>query len=305
MMPPSLHKQPSVRWDLHLDADGAPAYNMAKDEYCLERTLQTGRPSLRLYGWDRLALSLGRAQNMERELDLAACTANGVELVRRITGGRAVLHGSDLTYAVTAPTALPAFSGGILSIYREISRALVAFLRSLGCEPQVKAYTARERARLSSPICFVTPSAFEILADGRKLIGSAQRRLPRAFLQHGSIPLAPQAELLARLVRGAAAEALRGQMTDLETLGVIGAVSISEVRQRLVQAFSDELGAAFQPAQWGDDDAVRVLRGMGDYPPPQAQRAAPEGPAGRPPSPRLRLGEGAPPGAGRRGATAQ
>ncbi|NIR96673.1 MAG: hypothetical protein GWO39_00800, partial [Gammaproteobacteria bacterium] len=96
-------------------------------------------------------------------------------------------------------------------------------LRELGCEPEVKAYTGRQRVALADPICFATPSAFEILVGGRKLLGSAQRLLPKAFLQHGSLPLAPQWALLARLFRHADARALRDQMTDLQTVGVLPA----------------------------------------------------------------------------------
>lgn len=256
-------------WELHLDGPRPASYNMAKDAWCLERTRTTGQPVLRLYAWERLALSVGRAQHIGRDIDLAACRAEGVPLVRRITGGRAVLHGRDLTYAVAAPTALPHFGGGILPIYRALSGVFVRFLRGLGCEPEVKAYAGRERAALASPICFETPSAFEILVQGRKLVGSAQRLLPTAFLQHGSLPLAPQAALLARLFRGATEPALRTTMTDLESLGLASPedpASLDAVRGRLVDAFAGELGVRFVPARWSEADEAAVQARLPDFP---------------------------------------
>jgi lipoyl(octanoyl) transferase len=269
----------AMEWDLHSDAPRTAAHNMAKDAWCLERSRRTGRPALRLYAWERLTLSVGRSQRIGREIDVAACRAAGVPLVRRITGGRAVLHGSDLTYAVTAPTALPGFGGGIMAIYRSLSRVFVRFLSDLGCAPEVKAYTGRERLELASPICFSTPSAFEILVGGRKLVGSAQRLLADAFLQHGSLPLAPQWELLSRLFRGADAAALREQMTDLESLGVLPAHGEPELRERLAAAFAAELGVRLVPAAWdeADEAGVRGLEaayGPADAEPPVALTGA-------------------------------
>ncbi|HKI98274.1 MAG TPA: lipoate--protein ligase family protein [bacterium] len=258
-----------MEWELHQDPPRSAAYNMAKDEVCLERAHHTGRPALRLYGWEHLTLSIGRAQQVAREIDLAACRAAAVPLVRRITGGRAVLHGSDLTYAVTAPTSLPGFEGGIMPIYRALSQVFVRFLRELDCRPEVKTYTGRERIELASAICFSTPSAFEILVEGRKLIGSAQRRLPTAFLQHGSLPLAPQWPLLARLFVDASEASLREQMTDLESLGVAAHWSAEALRERLVAAFAAELDVTFVPARWDAQDEAAVQALLPRYAPPE------------------------------------
>lgn len=248
-------------WELHLDPPGSAAWNMAKDEHCLQRARRNGLPALRLYGWERLVLSIGRSQIAEREIDLVACQTLGVPLVRRITGGRAVLHGNDLTYAVTAPTSLEGFGGGIMPVYRTLSRVFVRFLTELGCNPRAMTYTGRQRVEQASAICFATPSAFEILVEGRKLVGSAQRLHPTALLQHGSLPLAPQWSLLAKLFKGASEADLRAQMTDLKSLGVADRHGLQELRQRLVAAFRDELGVHFLPARWDaeDDAAVRAL----------------------------------------------
>ena len=269
-------------WDLYLDDDLSGPLNMARDEHLLQRAIATGRPSLRLYGWERLTLSLGRAQKLDRRMDLAACHALGLPMVRRSTGGRAVLHGQDLTYAVAAPLAassgvsapgagdrsgpsgLP-FGGGVLSTYRAISDVLVAFFRGLGHEPRVQAYAGRERVALASPNCFATPSAFEILIDGKKLVGSAQRRRAEGFLQHGSIPLLPQHVVLGRIYAQPSA-AIRAQMTDLESMGVLQRHNPTALRERLVQTFAQVLGASFTLAHWNHADAQALQAGLARFP---------------------------------------
>ncbi|MBI4084227.1 MAG: lipoate--protein ligase family protein [Candidatus Lambdaproteobacteria bacterium] len=249
------------RWLFYSDGAAAGPWNMARDEHCLARAAETGRPALRLYAWERPTLSLGRTQRAERDLRPGACRREGVALVRRMTGGRAVLHGTDLTYAVTAPTGPGPFGGGIMATYRTLAGVFVEFLHGLGLSPQVHAYTKRERAELASGICFATPSAFEMLVGGRKLVGSAQRLLPHAFLQHGSLPLAPQAELLARLFQGTTIEEARARQTDLETLGVWSSHSPAEIRGRLARSFEAVLGIELEAATWSPEDeaAVREL----------------------------------------------
>jgi lipoate-protein ligase A len=246
---------------------------MARDEFALQRARE-GKPSVRLYAWERLTLSVGRGQQVERQIDLDACRRLGIPVVRRITGGRAVLHGTDLTYAVAAPLTGPgagafgpAARQGIPGLYRELSRVFVRFFEQLGCAPQVQVYTGRQRAELASPVCFATPSAFEILLDGRKLVGSAQRLLPDAFLQHGSIPLAPQGDVLAQVFRDGAGEAMGGAMTDLTSAGVLPRISLAEVRERLLACFSAEFGVELVPTVWTAEEeaAVEALAaGYGD-----------------------------------------
>lgn len=257
----------SGAWELILDGDGAPATNMAKDAWLMERAGATGKPVLRLYGWNGFAVSLGRTQHPGRDVSLAACAAEGIPLVRRATGGRAVLHGSDLTYAVCAPADRPPFQGGILAVYREISRAFTALLIRLGLDPQVKAYTGRQRAGLASPICFSTPSAFEILVGGKKLVGSAQRLAGGSFLQHGSLPQAPQHRLLARLFRGASAEDVAAAMTDLETLGVMPPLSPAQLREAVVAAFAETFAVDFVPISWNESDEAEVEARLGKFAP--------------------------------------
>lgn len=168
------------------------ACNMALDEALLVGH-ETGAmpPTLRVYSWCQPTLSLGYAQNARQDVDLAACQAQGVAVVRRPTGGRAVLHDQEVTYSVVMPIVLAESPPTITEHYRRIGLALAAALQALGlpvrlARPQVRAAPGRA---LASPACFAALSRYELSAAGKKMVGSAQKRAQRALLQHGSIPL--------------------------------------------------------------------------------------------------------------------
>lgn len=280
-------------WRLYVDSPMGASHNMARDELLLLEAAETGLPAVRLYCWEHLVLSVGRAQKAGAEIDLAACEARGVPLVRRATGGRAVLHGNDLTYAVAAPTTLPRFRGGIMPVYREVSQVLQAFFAQLGLPTQVKAYSGRERAQQASANCFATPSAFEIIIEGRKLVGSAQRLLPGAFLQHGSIPLTPQRELLASLFHDTTPDDVAAQMTDLESLGIFPGLGLAALQQRLADAFASVLEVALQPTEWSAQQEERARSIAAGYPTWRATEAPPDA-ARSPASGALDAGQGPP-----------
>ncbi|MBA3339419.1 MAG: octanoyltransferase, partial [Geodermatophilaceae bacterium] len=156
---------------------------MGTDVALMRRAARTGETVLRVYGWSGPVLSLGRnqrARHAYREDELAR---QDIGVVRRPTGGRALLHHGEITYSVTSPC--PA-GVALASEYRRINNILIAALRELG----VKASVARPACRMPAPdlaLCFAEPAAGEIVAAGRKLVGSAQWRDGGALLQHGSI----------------------------------------------------------------------------------------------------------------------
>jgi lipoate-protein ligase A len=158
---------------------------MALDEALMERARCTGEAVLRVYGWSRPTLSLGRNQAARQRYDEARARALGVDIVRRPTGGRAVLHFHEVTYSVTAPVA---GLGPLGESYRWVNRLLVDGLRRLGVEACEAESSGRAPRPGVSP-CFEQPVAGEIVAGGRKLVGSAQYRERDALLQHGSILL--------------------------------------------------------------------------------------------------------------------
>ena len=177
------------------------AENMAIDEALLLTMAHTAQPQpvLRFYGWSPATLSLGYAQSYHKEVDEEACLAEGIEIVRRPTGGRAVLHQYELTYSVIAPEHDPHVSGTVIESYLKISQALLKGLKALGVPAEMIACGGLNGA--SSSACFDAPSWYELVVDGRKLVGSAQVRKEGMLLQHGSILLHFDADLLFRLLK--------------------------------------------------------------------------------------------------------
>jgi lipoate-protein ligase A len=186
-----------ARWRLLTTRPLPGAENMALDEALMERARATGECVLRVYAWSAPTLSLGRNQRARGEYDTGRAAELGVTFVRRPTGGRAVLHFREVTYSVTAPAAA---LGDLAAAYAAINTLLVAGLRVLGVEARVAQPTSR--ALRPGPLpCFEAPAAGEIVAGGRKLVGSAQWRDRGAILQHGSILVEDDQSLAAALLR--------------------------------------------------------------------------------------------------------
>jgi lipoate-protein ligase A len=148
---------------------------------------KTQPPTLRLYGWDSVSLSLGCFQDLSG-INLAYCRRRDITLVRRPTGGRAVLHDRELTYSFTSRTDRDPFSKGLLDSYRRIGIALHLALTKTGISSEARQERERGGALAGSPLCFQSSSLGEIMTDNRKLIGSAQKRWSDGLLQQGSIP---------------------------------------------------------------------------------------------------------------------
>ncbi|PYP72870.1 MAG: hypothetical protein DMD36_01150 [Gemmatimonadetes bacterium] len=191
----------ALTWHLLIEPDGRPgAENMAVDEALLDESDRTGGAFLRLYRFSPPCLSLGRNEPARARYDRAAITRLGITVVRRPTGGRAVWHEHEVTYAVAAPLAALG-EGSVRDSSVAIHRRLAAALRSLGV-----AATLAPRARapgLGAGACFAALVGGEVVVDGQKVIGSAQVRLGggRAFLQHGSILLGGSQDLLTAVSR--------------------------------------------------------------------------------------------------------
>ncbi|MBI5233341.1 MAG: lipoate--protein ligase family protein [Deltaproteobacteria bacterium] len=183
-------------WRLILDGPDLGSSNMAGDEAILataERGLSSGRiptPTLRFYEWDVPTISIGYPQEASPFLDAA------VPLVRRITGGGAVLHHMELTYSLVSHTAHPFFSNGSRKAYSSISGAIVSALKDLGIEADIVTTKLDAGQR---DVCFFFPSRYEVAVNGKKLVGSSQRRLKHAFLQHGFIVLDVDRGLIERV----------------------------------------------------------------------------------------------------------
>ena len=182
-------RHPPHHWRLIITPGRDGAANMALDQAILEQVgAGNSPPTLRLFAWNPPCLSLGQGQAAS-DVDLDRVRARGWTIVRRPTGGRAILHTDEITYSVALPADHPLVQGDIVTSYRRLSAALLAALERLGLQAQADRRAGRVPADTKGPVCFEVPSDYEITADGRKLIGSAQVRKFGGVLQHGSLPL--------------------------------------------------------------------------------------------------------------------
>ncbi len=235
----------------------------------LAASVQAGAaPALRFYYWEPPCLSFGRNQVAAGLYDAAAAAARGIDIVRRPTGGRAVLHDRELTYCVAVPVGL---LGSPRQTYAAINRALVAGLRRLGVAARVVEGVGSDAssgdfdpetlaqprppaaAALGTAPCFDTPAPGEVVVAGRKLVGSAQRREGRVLLQHGSLLLEGDQSAVLELLSAATdplERALRAQSPrPASLLEVLGHVPPRvELEGALVEGFQDVLGIALAPA---------------------------------------------------------
>src|SRR6266498_1079863 len=177
-------------WRLLITPPARGAWNMALDESILEHA-QAGHgeslPTLRLYAWDPACLSLGHAQPFA-DVDVSRLQERGWEVVRRLTGGRAILHTDEITYSVIAPNDEPRVAGTVLESYNRLAQALLLAVKELDLPVEMKEGKT-ENPSSPNPVCFEVSSTYEITANGKKLIGSAQARKKEGVLQHGSLPL--------------------------------------------------------------------------------------------------------------------
>ena len=188
---------------------------MAVDEALLASVRSGAPPVLRFYRWEPACLSLGRNQPARGRYDLGAIRARGLDVVRRPTGGRAVLHDRELTYSVVVRDGV---LGSPRAAYAQINRALAAGLRRVGVPAELQGRTGRRAPAPSLAPCFREPAEGEITAGGRKLIGSAQFREGKTILQHGSLLLEGDQALVHELLRDPSTEGVGDPPASLAVL---------------------------------------------------------------------------------------
>lgn len=176
------------KWRL-IDSTACSAfYNMALDE-AIAIHVKEGKasPTLRIYKWDRPSVSLGCFQK-NADVDMRYCSEAGIPIVRRPTGGRAILHNKELTYSFSIKTDNEFFSKGIFDSYKKISSAFYLALQKVGVEPEIKTERNTRHKVKGSPLCFQSTSYGELTIDSKKIVGSAQKRWSDGLLQQGSMP---------------------------------------------------------------------------------------------------------------------
>jgi len=235
-------------WDLIIAGELDGLTNMAIDSALLERVEASMAPMtvVRFYQWRRPTVSLGRSQKLDSAVDCSYCARHGIDIVQRPTGGRAVLHDDELTYAVVSNDAAH-FGDTIYGNYKRVSEALCDAFQRVGV-PAILAPDTRKAPQQpngADPPCFLSPSRYELTVQGRKIVGSAQRRLRRSFLQHGSMPIACDREKLARAARLSDAAALYQEMAGLREF-LAHRPSIAELTNALIRSFQDRFTIDFR-----------------------------------------------------------
>jgi len=307
-----------VRWRLLDSGPGGAALNMATDEALM---LSHGRgealPTLRFYAWRPAAVSTGRSQYLDREVDIDACRRLGIEWVRRPTGGRAVLHDKEVTYSIVISQAL--VPGSVIETYRHLSRGLLEGLKRLGVDAAVYEPPGRGGPLPASPAaalamrgaaagcadvpsdddaddegeaaadgganeggaagaalsgaCFDAPSWYELLAGGRKVVGSAQMRAGGVILQHGSILLRFDADRLLSVLATtprdpAARQELRSHL-ERRAAGLSGltgrTLTYDEVVAAMTWGFKRALGVDLDPQELTLREAGEAARLLAKY----------------------------------------
>jgi lipoate-protein ligase A len=211
-------------------------YNMGLDEAVLEAvSRRESPPTLRLYGWDPPAVSVGYFQGLEEEVDLRACEARGVEVVRRVSGGGAVFHQAELTYSIVMPEGHPLAGNTLQESYGTLCAGIVEGLAILGV------------AARFAPVN-------DIIAGDRKISGNAQTRRAGCVLQHGTVLLDLDVDLMFELLRvpsekmkGRLIADVKSRVTSLRALGA--AFSFGEAAAALAEGFRRALGLDFSGPQ--------------------------------------------------------
>lgn len=247
---------------------------MAADETILHHV---GRgdspPTLRLYAWTPACLSLGYAQPFT-DVDTQRLKAQHWDVVRRLTGGRAILHTDELTYSVIAPNDEPRVAGTVLESYNRLAQALLLAVKSLNVAVEMKEEKTNDTPG-NNPVCFEVPSTYEITVNEKKLIGSAQARKKEGVLQHGSLPLTGDLTRICRALafedeaarENASRRLLERAITVEAALG--RRVGWGEAAQAYIRAFEAQLGIQFEEGKLSESEsnmAEELVREKYDHP---------------------------------------
>jgi lipoate-protein ligase A len=267
---------PPAQWRIIYSSAAGGAWNMAVDEAILEAI---GReevpPTLRLYAWQPPCLSLGFSQPAS-DIDRTRLASYGWDLVRRPTGGRAILHADELTYSVIGPAVEPRLAGSVLESYCRLAGALLDALHRLGIRAEAREKPAPVKpaevlkqtsagSGHKNPVCFEVPSNYEITFEGKKLIGSAQARRKEGVLQHGALPLTGDLGRITRALvfadeesRARATARLLARAATAE--GILGrAPSWEEAARAFTEAFTHTLNLDLHPGVLTPSETARAL----------------------------------------------
>jgi len=240
-------------------SDPAPlkgSLNMAIDEFLFSSLGEEPQTFVRFYQWEKPTVSLGFSQDIRKAVDLDYCRSHGVDIVRRITGGKLVLHHKEVTYSISSSDR-EFFTSSVANSYKSISQGLMRGLEKMGLKPCLASSHPSSYAKGDS-LCFSHPARDEIEIEGKKVIGSAQRRVGSRFIQHGSIPLVHD-EALLKSVSLPGKEESQIRMTSLsQALG--RNVSFEWAVDHFLAGFSEYFGVVLKPKTFAASEREAIAR---------------------------------------------
>ena len=246
-------------------ARGPAAENMAVDEAVSERVAaDEAPPTLRIYGWAPPGVSLGSFQALDEAVNVGAIRRRGYDLVRRPTGGRAIIHHDEVTYSVAIRADALCDGGSVVRSYREISRGIEVALTRLGVPAHIpeRRRATRAKAHDLPAVCFAKAMGGDMVVDGRKIVGSAQMRRAGTILQHGSIPI--RIDLQEHLeILGGSEDASRASMAlGHAAVGVADAIgrdiSFEELGWAVAAGFAEAFEIELSEEELAPDEVARA-----------------------------------------------
>lgn len=246
------------------DASRSPSFNMAADMYLWKSCARSESLTVRLYQWNPASITIGCMQDAGHELDFVAMKKKGIAWIRRPTGGRAVLHEADITYSCIFSSSIPEMGKSIMETYGIISQCLIKGLSLLNincttCDSLDALRGAKGETKLP---CFLAPNRNEIMVNGKKLVGSAQKRGAEAVLQHGSIPLTDAYRTLPYYLnlsddrRRIQSQLLKDKSICITE--ILPDFRLLKIRQALKQGFSANLPFEVEERQWSQEELQSI-----------------------------------------------
>lgn len=225
-------------------------FNMAVDEVLMNLCEQNCEPILRIYSWEPCAVSLGYFQKLEKAVNIDECKRQNIDIVRRLTGGRAVIHHNEITYSVIIPQSYEEMPPSIAGSYKFLCEGIIAGLKNIGIEASLDSGKRKQPIK-GSAVCFDSPSMNEIVHEGKKLVGSAQVRKNQILLQHGSIPISIEPEKYKSLLKYSSErvrDLITGRLKD--NVGSLSDIldkkySLEELGREIKRGFEGHFGIDF------------------------------------------------------------